>query len=136
MNISEVAEQTGLPTKTIRYYEEIGLIKPDRDTNGYRRFAQDHVHKLAFIGHARKLGFSIEDCRTLLALYEDDSRASADVKAVAIDHLARIDAKIGALREMRNTLAHLVDNCAGDNRPECPILSGLARTDQRNGSTH
>ena len=121
MNISEVARRTDLPPKTIRYYEEIGLIRPARDTNGYRAFADGDVHKL------RALGFSIEDCRTLLALYEDDARASADVKRVAQDHLDRIEEKLAQLRSMRDTLTHLVHECAGDNRPDCPILQDLAR---------
>ncbi|HKL45699.1 MAG: Cu(I)-responsive transcriptional regulator [Pseudomonadota bacterium] len=127
MNISEVARRTDLPPKTIRYYEEIGLIRPARDANGYRAFADSDVHKLAFLGRARALGFSIEDCRTLLALYEDDARASADVKRVAQDHLDRIEEKLAQLRSMRDTLTHLVHECAGDNRPDCPILQDLAR---------
>ncbi|MEL7153489.1 MAG: MerR family transcriptional regulator, partial [Pseudomonadota bacterium] len=97
MNISDVARETGLPAKTIRYYEDIGLVRPDRSANGYRVFTDTQLHKLAFLGRARALGFSIEDCRTLLALYEDDSRASADVKAVAEEHLAQIGEKIAQL---------------------------------------
>lgn len=126
MNISEVAQAAGLPAKTIRYYEEIGLIRPLRGANGYRRFRDSDVHKLAFLARARGLGFSIEDCRRLIALYEDRSRASADVKALAESHLARIDAKIAELHAMRQTLGELVAACAGDARPDCPILRGLA----------
>ena len=103
MNIGEVAEKSGLPAKTIRYYEEIGLVAAPRDANGYRAFGERELHKLAFLGRARALGFSIEDCRTLLALYEDEARASAEVKRVAEDHLARIDAKIADLEDMRST---------------------------------
>jgi len=125
MNIKDVAERSGLPAKTIRYYEEIGLIRPLRATNGYRAFRESDLHKLTFLSRARSLGFSIEDCRTLLALYEDDSRASADVKAVANAHLARIAEKIAGLRAMEATLSHLISACAGDARPDCPILSGL-----------
>ncbi len=127
MNISDVAKATGLPAKTIRYYEDIGLIYPTRGDNGYRVFADTDVHKLAFLGRARALGFSIEDCRTLLALYEDDSRASADVKAVAEEHLSQIGDKIAQLEAMRDTLRTLVQSCAGDARPDCPILKDLAR---------
>ena len=127
MNIGEVAERSGLPAKTIRYYEEIGLIRPQRSANGYRAFRDTDLHKLAFLGRARALGFSIEDCRTLMALYEDDSRESAQVKAVAQDHLAQIDAKIAQLQSMRDTLADLVKACHGDDRPDCPILSDLAQ---------
>ena len=125
MNIGDVATQTGLPAKTIRYYEDIGLIKPMRDDNGYRRFRDADVHKLNFLGRARALGFTIEDCRTLMALYEDETRASADVKKVARAHLAQIEAKIADLNAMRNTLGHLIDACAGDDRPDCPILQDL-----------
>lgn len=129
MNISDVAKRAGLPPKTIRYYEEIGLIRPLRSANGYRAFRDSDLHKLAFLGRARSLGFSIDECRTLLALYEDRQRASADVKSVAETHLSRIEAKIAELRAMHDTLADLVHSCAGDNRPDCPILSGLADGD-------
>lgn len=125
MNIGDVAKATAIPVKTIRYYEEIGFIRPDRDANGYRNFAQNDLHKLAFVGRARSLGFTIEDCRALLALYEDQSRASADVKRLANSHLAAIDAKIAGLRDMRDTLSDLISSCAGDDRPDCPILTGL-----------
>ena len=126
MNIGEVAKMAELPIKTIRYYEEIGFIQPKRSTNGYRSFRVSDVHKLAFLGRARSLGFSIDDCRALLQLYENDTRASADVKQIAQEHLARIDAKVKELQAMRNTLSDLVDACAGDDRPACPILSDLA----------
>ena len=126
MNIGTVAERSGLPAKTIRYYEEIGLVRPPRDANGYRAFGERELHKLAFLARARALGFSIEDCRTLIALYQDEGRASAEVKHVAEEHLAQIDAKIADLREMRDTLSDLVHACAGDDRPDCPILKSLA----------
>lgn len=126
MNIGSVAKKSGLPAKTIRYYEDIGLIKPDRGDNGYRDFADNHLHKLIFLGRARSLGFSIEECRTLMGLYEDQGRASADVKSIAKEHLNQISAKIRELQEMQATLGDLVDACAGDHRPDCPILSGLA----------
>lgn len=126
MNIGVISERTGLPTKTIRYYEDIGLIHPERGTNGYRTFRESDFHKLAFLGRARALGFTIEDCRTLLALYEDESRASADVKHLAEQHLTQIDQKLAQLQDMRATLSRLVSACAGDGRPDCPILSDLA----------
>ena len=97
MNIGEVAERSGIPPKTIRYYEDIGLVRPQRSGNGYRAFAETDLHKLAFLGRARALGFSIEDCRTLLGLYEDEARESSHVKAVAEEHLAAIDDKISQL---------------------------------------
>ena len=126
MNIGEVAERTGLPAKTIRYYEEIGLIRPLRGANGYRRFRQSDAHKLDFLGRARGLGFSIEECRELLALWEDRGRASADVRAIAAGHLRRIEAKIAELSAMRDVLGDLVRACHGDERPDCPVLADLA----------
>lgn len=125
MNISQAAKQAGLPAKTIRYYEDIGLIKPLRDANGYRAFRDSDIHKLTFLARARALGFSIENCRTLLALWEDKSRASTDVRALAQDQLTQIEAKIADLSAIRATLADLVQCCAGDDRPECPILTSL-----------
>ncbi|MDF0603453.1 Cu(I)-responsive transcriptional regulator [Psychromarinibacter sp. C21-152] len=127
MNIGDVADRSGLPAKTIRYYEDIGLIRPRRSANGYRSFRESDLHKLAFLGRARALGFTIEECRTLLALYEDEGRESAQVKRIAEEHLERIDDKIAQLQSMRATLAHLVQACAGDHRPDCPILEDLAR---------
>ena len=126
MNIGDVAARSGLPAKTIRYYEDIGLIKPMRSANGYRSFAETDLHKLAFLGRARALGFTIEDCRMLMALYEDESRASADVKRLAQEHLGKIEAKTADLQTMRDTLTELVNCCAGDNRPDCPILKDLS----------
>lgn len=126
MNISQVAQQTGLAAKTIRYYEEIGLITPGRGANGYRVFAQQDLHKLAFLRRARSLGFSIEDCRSLLMLYHDRERASSEVKTIARDHLARIEGKITELQAMHDTLSDLVERCAGDDRPDCPILADLS----------
>ena len=126
MNIGEIAEKSGLPAKTIRYYEDIGLVTPGRSANGYRSFSDNDLHKLTFLARARALGFSIEDCRTLMALYEDETRASADVKTVARQHLQRIEEKVAQLQSMHETLSHLVAECAGDNRPDCPILNDLA----------
>ena len=131
MNIGDVATRSGLPAKTIRYYEDIGLVQPLRSANGYRSFRESDVHKLAFLGRARALGFSIEACRSLLALYEDKERASGEVKQIATEHLARIDDKIAELTEMRATLSHLVASCAGDHRPDCPILADLAKAEAR-----
>ncbi len=126
MNIGDVAERAGLPPKTIRYYEDVGLVRPLRAGNGYRQFRESDLHKLAFLARARSLGFSLDECRRLLELYEDRGRASADVKALAHGHLKEIDRKIEELSAMRRTLAHLVDCCAGDGRPDCPILDDLA----------
>lgn len=127
MNIGEVAERSGLPPKTIRYYEDIGLVTPLRGANGYRNFRESDAHKLAFLGRARALGFTIDDCRTLLALWEDRNRASADVRQLAVEHLHRIEEKIAQLNAMHETLSNLVTACHGDDRPDCPILSDLGR---------
>lgn len=126
MNIKDAARLTGLPAKTIRYYEDIALLRPLRGSNGYRAFRETDVHKLAFLGRARALGFTIEDCRTLLSLYEDKTRASADVKRIAEVHLGQIAEKIEALRSVQKTLKTLVDACCGDHRPDCPILADIA----------
>ena len=131
MNIGDVADLSGLPAKTIRYYEDIGLVEPLRSTNGYRSFRQSDVHKLAFLGRARSLGFSIDECRTLLSLYEDRERSSADVKAIAQSHLARVDQKIEELQALSATLRDLVVRCHGDDRPDCPIMDDLTRSDLR-----
>ena len=125
MNISDAAKKAGLPAKTIRYYEDIGLIKPLRDANGYRAFRDSDVHKLTFLARARALGFTVENCRALLALWADTARASADVRAIAKDHLTQIETKIADLSAMRDTLTTLVRTCAGNDRPDCPILTSL-----------
>ncbi len=127
MNIGAAAKASGLPTKTIRYYEEIGLVSPDRRENSYRDYSDEHVHKLRFIQRARALGFSVEDCRQLLSLYEDKSRASSRVKRLAQEHLSEIEHKIAELTNMRDVLNDLVHNCRGDNRPDCPIIDRLAK---------
>ena len=126
MNIGEAAKAAGLPVKTIRYYEEIGLVRPARSENGYRVFSESDLHKLNFLGRSRALGFSIEDCRALLALYEDGTRSSSEVREIAERHLAGIESKITDLQSLRDTLAHLVASCAGDARPDCPILDNLS----------
>ncbi|WP_298435860.1 Cu(I)-responsive transcriptional regulator [uncultured Jannaschia sp.] len=125
MNISDAAERSGLPAKTIRYYEEVGLVTPERGANGYRRFSERDVHDLTFLGRSRALGFGLGECRALLALWRDDARASAEVKRIATDHLAGIEARIADLRAMQDTLRDLVNRCAGDDRPDCPILHSL-----------
>ncbi len=127
MNIGAAAEASGLPAKTIRYYEDIGLIAPDRRANAYRDYSDEHVHKLRFIQRARSLGFSVEDCRQLLSLYEDTDRASSDVKRLAQEHLGDIERKIDELTSMHDVLSNLVKACRGDSRPDCPIIDRLAR---------
>lgn len=128
MNISNAAKLCGLPAKTIRYYEEIGLVQPVRADNGYRCYTDSDVHRLRFVGRARGLGFTVEECRSLLSLYDDDHRASGDVKTMAMDKVAEIDRKVEELQSLRDTLATLADNCHGDERPDCPIINDLAGT--------
>ncbi|MDD9908675.1 MAG: Cu(I)-responsive transcriptional regulator [Ahrensia sp.] len=126
MNIGEASQQSSLPPKTIRYYEDIALVKPARAENGYRDYSTEDVHRLRFLQRARSLGFTIVECRLLLSLYEDDHRASADVKAIAEDKITEIDRKIDHLQSLRLTLVALAQNCEGDDKPECPIIDDLA----------
>lgn len=127
MNIGDASKRTGLPAKTIRYYEDIKLVTPGRAENGYRDYADDDLHRLAFVQRSRSLGFSIEECRLLLSLYEDKHRASADVKKLATEKMAEIDQKIRELKSLRATLKSLAETCHGDSRPDCPILEEIAR---------
>lgn len=127
MNIGDVSKRVGLPAKTIRYYEDIGLVAPLRDANDYRNFRDSDIHKLVFLGRTRALGFTIENCRNLLALWDDQGRASSDVRAIAKQHLVQIESKITDLQDIRDTLTHLVQECAGDERPDCPILETLEK---------
>lgn len=126
MNIGVASQLSGLPTKTIRYYEDIDLLRPARRDNGFRDYAMSDVHELRFVARARGLGFSVEECRHLLELYRNKERASADVRNAAIAHVEAIREKIRELRSMERTLTQLVHQCAGDSRPDCPILEGLA----------
>jgi MerR family copper efflux transcriptional regulator len=129
MNISGLARASGVPAKTIRYNEGVGLIPPAaRSPSGYRRYDRTDVARLKFIHRARGLGFSVAEVATLLALWGDKGRASAEVKALALRHVAQIDRKIEELRSIRHTLHHLAEQCHGDARPDCPILDDLAGT--------
>jgi MerR family copper efflux transcriptional regulator len=132
VNIRDAAARAGLPPKTIRYYEDIGLISPARRRdNGYRDYAARDVHILRFLSRARGLGFSVDDCRALVALYADTDRKSGDVKDIALRRIADIDEKIAELRTMRATLADLAERCHGDDRPDCPILDDFAEPESR-----
>ena len=126
MNIGTVADQSGVPTKSIRYYESIGLIQPaERRANGYRSYSLLDMRTLAFIKRARSLGFSVEEVRELLDLWRDTNRKSATVKAMTLRHIEILDRKIEELQSMRKALADLVTHCRGDSRPDCPILKDL-----------
>jgi len=126
MNIGQAAKQSGISAKMIRYYESIGLISPAvRTDSGYRVYSDHDVHTLRFVRRARDLGFSVEQMNELLALWQDRSRASADVKRIALEHIEELERKAEALREMAATLKHLAQHCHGDERPDCPILENL-----------
>jgi MerR family copper efflux transcriptional regulator len=128
MHIGNVARQSGIAAKTIRYYESIGLIdSAERTESGYRVYGPRDVETLRFIQRARGLGFSVADVGNLLALWRDKQRASAQVKALAERHVEEIDRKLAELQAMRGTLVDLIERCHGDDRPDCPILSDLAR---------
>lgn len=126
MHIGKAAAESGLPVKTIRYYEDIGLVTSSRARNGYRQYSSQEVHKLRFLQRARRLGFSVANCRALLSLYDDKRRASAEVKKIAQNHLIEIESRISELQDLRRVLTELTDCCAGDDRPDCPIIDGLA----------
>jgi len=127
MNIGEAASATGVPAKTIRYYESIGLIpQAIRGDNGYRRYTPTDIETLRFIQRSRRLGFSVKDVGGLLELWRDKGRTSADVKALAIRHIAEVEERIAELESIRRTLIDLTERCHGDDRPDCPIIDDLA----------
>lgn len=127
MNIGQAAQSSGVTAKMIRYYESIGLMPPSpRSEAGYRRYGEQDLHLLRFIRQARRLGFGIDQIRQLLALWQDRGRSSAQVKALAQSHVDELNQRIGELVAMRDTLSHLAMHCHGDDRPDCPILEGLA----------
>ncbi len=126
-SIGHVAKLSGVPAKTIRYYESVGLLPPARRApNGYRRYDQRAVDVLRFVSRARGLGFSMKDVDGLLELWANKRRASREVRSIAIAHIASVEQKIVELQSMRATLTHLVQRCHGDERPDCPILDELA----------
>lgn len=127
MNIGEASNASGVSAKMIRYYESIGLIRaPLRTESNYRVYGADEVHTLQFVKRARTLGFSVEETSTLLGLWQDKSRASAEVKEIAVGHIGALESKITELQSMVKTLKHLAHCCGGDERPSCPILDDLA----------
>lgn len=130
MNIGAAAEATGVPPKTIRYYESIGLIPPaTRAENGYRHYTGFDIETLKFIQRTRHLGFSVKDVGGLLALWHDKDRTSASVKALALNHIFDVEQRIQELDTIRKTLIDLTERCHGDDRPECPILDEFATSD-------
>ena len=126
MNISAASKAAGLPVKTVRYYADIGLVEaPTRSEAGYRTYDDASVRKLVFIRRSRAFGFTIEECRELLGLYQDQDRTSSEVKRIASKRLKEIEEKQRELQSLRNELAHLVTSCRGDHRPDCPIIDYL-----------
>jgi len=127
MQIGKAARRAGLTVKTVRYYANIGLVTPQQDAEtGYRLYDAANVAKLQFVGKARRFDFSVEECRELLALYEDSNRTSREVKALTIKKIADIDSRLAELQSLRDELSGLAASCDGDNRPDCPILNALS----------
>ena len=132
MNIGKAANLSGLTVKTVRYYSDIGIIKPQVDPNtGYRDFSESDLPKLQFIAKARKFDFNLSDCRELLALYENTERSSKEVKALTLEKIVEIDTKLSELQMLKDQLSTLASACKGDDRPNCPILDALSNNRNR-----
>jgi MerR family copper efflux transcriptional regulator len=128
MNIGKAAKLSNLTVKAVRYYANIGLVKPQQNiSTGYRDYTEDEVSKLKFIGKARKFDFSIDECRELLSLYEDKNRTSKEVKKMTLEKISQIDSKLRDLNGLKKELSFLANNCHGDDRPNCPILEELSK---------
>jgi len=126
MNIGEVAKQSGVNSKMIRRYEELGIIpKAGRSFSGYRQYSSNDIHVLKFVKRSRELGFSMKDIKQLVSLWRNKSRTSSQVKNIAIKHINELEKKLAELQSMLKTLKHLSKNCHGDHRPDCPILEEL-----------
>ena len=131
MNIGEAAKATGISVKMLRYYDEIGLVRPaSRAYSGYRVYSDKDISMLRFVRRARDLGFQVKQISSLLDLWEDGSRASADVRSLALSHVRDLEQRRRELDETIGTLQHLAHHCHGDNRPDCPILSGLSAEEE------
>ena len=128
MNIGKASKLSDLTVKATRYYANIDLVKPKQDSQtGYRNYTEKDVLKLKFIGKARSFNFSIDECRDLLSLYENENRPSKDVKKITLEKISEIDKKLNDLKTLRKELSHLANNCHGDDRPNCPILEALSK---------
>ena len=127
VNIGKAAKLSNLTVKTVRYYADIGLVRPlKNNSTGYRDFSEDDLARLQFVAKARKFNFSIQECEELLSLYSDKNRSSKEVKALTLDKISEIDAKLIELKDLRRQLSFLTNNCKGNDRPECPILEALS----------
>ena len=128
MHIGKASKLSDLTVKATRYYANIDLVKPRQDSQtGYRNYTEKDVLKLKFIGKARSFNFSIDECRELLSLYENENRPSKVVKKITLEKISEIDQKLKALKALRKELSHLAKNCHGDDRPNCPILEELSK---------
>tara|TARA_Y100000994_G_C15638905_1_gene420399 strand:- start:792 stop:1181 length:390 start_codon:yes stop_codon:yes gene_type:complete len=128
MNIGKVAKLSNLTIKAVRYYDNVGLVKPIQSiSTGYRDYTKEEVAKLKFIGKARKFDFSINECKELLSLYEDKNRTSKEVKKITLEKISQIDIKLKDLNDLRKELSFLASNCHGDDRPNCPIIEELSK---------
>jgi len=127
VKIGLVAKLSNLTVKTVRYYADINIVNPERNPKtGYRSYSSDDVAKLQFIRKARQFNFSIDECRELLSLYQDKNRSSKEVKRLTTEKILEIDTKLLELNSLKNQLKHLVSNCQGNDRPDCPILDALS----------
>ena len=127
LNIGKAAKLSNLTVKTVRYYADIGLGSPVKNNNtGYRDFSEDDVACLQFVSKARKFNFTIQECEELLSLYSDKDRSSREVKSLTLEKISEIDAKLFELKELRQQLSFLANNCQGNDRPDCPILDALS----------
>ena len=127
MNIGKAAKLSKLTIKAVRYYANIGLVKPQQNiSTGYRNYTDEELAKLKFIGKARKFDFSINECKELLSLYEDKNRTSKEVKKITLEKISQIDGKLKDLKDLKKELNFLASNCHGDDRPNCPILEELS----------
>lgn len=130
MNIGKLSQTVGISAKMIRYYEQIGLIPTvGRSNAGYRSYSDQDAERLKFIRSSRSLGFSVAEIADLLDLWNNQNRHSADVKQLALSHIEKLEIRITELQKMTNTLQNLINCCAGDHRPNCPILEGLQKQD-------
>ena len=128
MNIGKASKLSELTVKTVRYYANIDLVKPNQSSlTGYREYSEEDVLKLKFIGKARKFNFSINECRELLSLYENQNRPSKEVKKITLEKVYEIDKKLNELKNLRDELNYLANNCNGDDRPNCPILEAFSK---------
>lgn len=127
MNIGEAANSSGISSKMIRHYEGIGLIQPSaRTANGYRTYSEQDLHTLRFIKSARSMGFSLDEVKQLLSLWQDNNRSSASVKTLVLQHIKTLNQKIAEMTAMRDTLENLAHHCHGNQRPDCPIIAQLS----------